>query len=105
MSFNPFPQHHFVNSPLSISGSILRSGHILKHATYTPEVWVDRLVIKPIVALALACYIAFAIMWTLLLGLFTWPLRLLRRGSRARKVERRQHAELLAALNQRDSQH
>ena len=105
MTFNPFPNHHYVNSPLSISGSVLRSGHILKHATYTPEVWVDRLAIKPFVAVVLVGYVAFAIVWTLVLGLLTWPLRLLRRGSRARKVERRQHAELLAAMNPGEQQH
>jgi hypothetical protein len=104
MTFNPFPQHHYVNSPLSISGSVLRSGNILKHATYTPELWVDRLVVKPLVAVLLAGYIVFAVGWTLLLGLITWPLRLLRRGSRARKVERRQHAELLAAMQQQGQQ-
>ena len=104
MTFKPFPQHHYVNSPLSISGSVLRSGNILKYATYTPEIWVDRLLIKPLVAVLLAGYIVFALVWTLVLGFFTWPLRLLRRGSRARKVERRQHTEMLEALNSQGRQ-
>ena len=86
------PQHHYVNSPLSISGSVLRSLNIVRNSP-------AHVALRVLAVLPLLVYVAFAIVWTIGMGLFLFPLRLLRRGSRARKVEARQHAELLAALN------
>lgn len=96
---NPFPPHHYVNSPTSITGSVLRSVNILRNATYTGNVYGD-IAIKVLVAFPLLLvYVTLSTVWAALTGLFFWPLRLLRRGSRARRVQARQHAEMMEQLN------
>ena len=42
--------------------------------------------------------------WYLFFGIFLIPYRMIRRGSRKRKVQNRQHGELLEALRQKNEQ-
>ena len=57
-----------------------------------------------LVFLVLTLWWSAIVAWYLIFGIFLIPYRMIRRGSRKRKVQNRQHGELLEALRQMNEQ-
>ncbi|MGI8452137.1 MAG: hypothetical protein ACR2MP_34120 [Streptosporangiaceae bacterium] len=84
-----------VSAPMSFAGS---AGRLANIAQGVRDPWLRRLLAWPTVVTVLAFAWTFILMWYLMFGLLLVPYRLIRRGSRRRKIEERRHAELLNAL-------
>ncbi|MFW5933714.1 MAG: hypothetical protein ACOCT8_03175 [Actinomycetota bacterium] len=78
-----------IQSPLSFTGSAARIWRVTDRDGAMR--WVA--IVVAVVAIAVAWVVVLA--WTLFWGIFLIPWRLIRRGSRKRKLERRRHRELL----------
>ena len=84
-----------VAAPMSFAGSANRLANLARGVR---DDWVRRLVAWPVVLLLLMFAWTAVLMWYLMWGILLVPYRLVRRGSRSRKIEARRHAEVLAAL-------
>lgn len=93
-----------VASPMSYRGSTQRITNIVRAAARVENPalrW--GLAIPAAVMLAAVLYLAAwggVTLWYLLFGVFAWPFRLFRRGSRKRKIEEQRHRELVEAARE-----
>ena len=90
-----------IQSPFSAVGSARRVWLLTK----VGPAWLKVLTVPVALMLAASCFVAFGT-WTLIsttLGaIVVIPWRLIRRGSRKRKVEAKRHAEMLAAVRAKE---
>jgi hypothetical protein len=90
-----------IQSPTSMRGAFKRVAN-LRHrlpAEWPPVVRVA--VMVPIYVLAVVAG-ALGLIWTVVLGVLAWPWRIMRRGSRKRKVEAQRHREMMATMQARE---
>lgn len=82
-----------IQAPMSFTGSAKRIWHLT---------WVDNTIAKIALGTLAVFLIMFAWMfiacWYLCFGIFLWPYRLLRRGSRSRKQGNLRHGEVLQQM-------
>lgn len=88
-----------VQSPFSMVGAFKRVANLRHRLPAGWPVVARVLVTVPILLVAVVAG-ALGLVWTLIFGLLSLPWRLLRRGSRRRKVEHRRHQEVLSASRQ-----
>ena len=58
----------------------------------------------PLLLMAIAMVWSLVLCWYLIFGLWLVPYRLLRRGSRKRKIAARQHREMMAGMQRQSNQ-
>lgn len=85
-----------IESPLSFTGSAKRCWNWTK----TDNAFVKWAVAVPVALGTIMALWTFILVWYMIAGIFVWPWRLLRRGSRKRKLQAAQHQELMARLDQ-----
>ncbi len=83
------------SAPLSFHGSAAR---IWKLTTKTDDQVVKILVITPLALAAILCAWIAVFFWYCTWGLLLVPYRLVRRGSRTRKLDNTRHRELLETV-------
>jgi hypothetical protein len=84
-----------VAAPMSFAGSLGRIGNMARNSNSTG--WVRGAVVWPLAVILIMFAWMVITCWYLFFGLWLVPYRLVRRGSRKRKVAGRRHAELLDA--------
>jgi hypothetical protein len=94
-----------VAAPMSLAGAFGRIRRLYGDMTrrISGPVWIPvRIILWILLAAVLVVWWAIVICWYILWGIWLVPYRLIRRGSRKRKVTARQHRELLGAIEDRD---
>ena len=86
-----------VSAPMSFSGSMSRTLNVAWRGKTPLFKW---LVGWWTVTLLVGMWWMAILMWYMFFGLFLVPFRLLRRGARIRKIQERQHREMLEAIRQ-----
>lgn len=89
-----------VQAPMSFVGAWARSKKLIWLADGIGNDVVRGIVkacLVPIFLAIVACWWALIIAWYVIFGIFLIPYRLLRRGSRKRKAERKRHREVMDA--------
>lgn len=89
-----------VAAPMSFAGS---SGRVLNGYWHEMPNWYKWAVGWWLVPIIIFMWWTFIVLWYALFGLLLIPYRLVRRGSRKRKIQERQHQEILEALNKNKS--
>lgn len=80
-----------IQAPMSYTGSRKR----IWRWTSTPNVWLRWLLAIPAATVTIVLVWAIVTVWYILFGLLMFPYRLVRRGSRKRKLEEQRHREAL----------
>jgi hypothetical protein len=84
-----------VAAPMSFAGSVGRIGNMARNSNSTGGV--RGVIVWPVaVMLIMLAWVVIA-MWYLFFGLWLVPYRIVRRGSRKRKLAARRHAEVMRA--------
>jgi len=87
-----------VSAPMSFAGAAARAWKLAAYPHGTGWMTAARAAtITGVILLTLAWWAA-VLCWYAVFGLWLVPYRLIRRGERRRKVERLQHAEMMAAV-------
>ena len=84
-----------VSAPMSFAGSLARTQNWL---WFDKPVWYKWSLGWLAVSMVVMIWWMFILMWYMIFGLLLAPYRLRRRGSRKRKLQARQHQELLEAV-------
>ena len=88
-------KEEIVAAPMSFAGSLARTKNWMWHDL---PVWYKWTIGWLAVGSTVMLWWTMIMMWYLIFGLLLAPYRLIRRGSRKRKIEARRHDELLKAL-------
>jgi hypothetical protein len=86
-----------VSAPMSFAGSLGRTQNWLWH---DKEVWFKAAIGWWAVPMVVMMWWMIILCWYMVWGIFLIPYRMIRRGSRKRKVQDRQHKEMLEAIRQ-----
>ena len=91
-----------INGPMSFVGAWQRSFRLARLLPWPAVRWVT----WPLILLLVAAWWLLIAAWYVLVFSWAWilliPYRLLRRGSRKRKMEARRHRELMSAVKKND---
>ena len=93
-------KREILSAPMSFAGSLARTQNWLWH---DKETWFKISIGWWAVGTVVGAWWSAIAMWYVIFGLWLVPYRLIRRGSRKKKRQDRQHQEILDALKNKNS--